>query len=188
LCDLSEPDAPQTIASFIEQHFDGKLDILVHNAGVTRDKMLANMSEDKWDLALAVNLAAVLRGTEALDPLLQDGGRVVCLSSTVGISGNAGQTNYTTAKAGLIGFVRALAPSLKKRGITVNAVAPGFIETRLTDAIPVATREVARRLPNLSQGGLPKDVAEVITFLVSPGAYGITGELVRVCGGALNGA
>jgi 3-oxoacyl-[acyl-carrier protein] reductase len=84
--------------------------------------------------------------------------------------------------------VRALAPSLKKRGITVNAVAPGFIETRLTSAIPVATREVARRLSNLSQGGLPEDVAEVITFLATPGAYGITGEVIRTCGGSFVGA
>ncbi|MBW1880266.1 MAG: 3-oxoacyl-ACP reductase, partial [Deltaproteobacteria bacterium] len=188
LCDLAAEDAPQTIASFVKEHFEGKLDIVVHNAGITRDKMLGNMSDDKWDLTLAVNLAAVLRVTEALDPLLRNGGRVVCLSSTVGISGNAGQTNYATSKAGLIGFVRALAPSLKKRGITVNAVAPGFIETRLTAVIPVATREVARRLSNVSQGGLPEDVAEVITFLTSPGAYGITGEVLRVCGGSFVGA
>jgi len=188
LCDLATEGAAQIITSFLEAHFDGKVDVVVHNAGITRDRMLVNMSEDQWDLTLAVNLAAVLRVTEALDPLLQDGGRVVCLSSTVGISGNAGQTNYATSKAGLIGFVRVLAPSLKKRGITVNAVAPGFIETRLTDAIPVATREVARRLSNLSQGGLPEDVAEVITFLASPGAYGITGEVIRVCGGSFVGA
>ncbi|MBW2257825.1 MAG: 3-oxoacyl-ACP reductase [Deltaproteobacteria bacterium] len=175
LCDLSAEDAPQTIASFVKEHFEGKLDIVVHNAGITRDKMLGNMSD-------------VLRVTEALDPLLRDGGRVVCLSSTVGISGNAGQTNYATSKAGLIGFVRALAPSLKKRGITVNAVAPGFIETRLTAVIPIATREVARRLSNVSQGGLPEDVAEVITFLASPGAHGITGEVLRVCGGSFVGA
>src|SRR5690606_3610251 len=105
-----------------------------------------------------------------------------------GISGNVGQTNYAASKRGIIGLVQSLAPSVKKRGVTVNAIAPGFIETRLTDAIPVATREVARRLSNLAQGGLPEDIAEVVTFLSTPGASGLTGETLRVCGGAYVGA
>ena len=99
-----------------------------------------------------------------------------------------GQTNYAASKAGIIGYVRAMAPALAKRGITINAIAPGFIETRLTAAIPVMIREVARRLSNLGQGGLPRDIGDAVTFLASPGAVGITGSVLRVCGGAYVGA
>jgi 3-oxoacyl-[acyl-carrier protein] reductase len=105
-----------------------------------------------------------------------------------GIAGNAGQTNYATSKAGVIGRVQALAPELAERGLTINAVAPGFIETRMTATIPVAIREVARRLSALGQGGQPEDVAQAIVFLASPGAHGITGRTLRVCGGAFVGA
>ena len=161
---------------------------MVHNAGVTRDKTLAKMRPEQWDLTLAVNLDAVLKITSALDPLIQDHGRLVLLSSIAGIAGNVGQTNYSASKAGVIGAVEALAPRLAERGIAVNAIAPGFIETRLTDAIPVATREIARRLCNLGQGGLPSDIAETATFLASPGAAGLTGQIVRVCGGNFVGA
>jgi len=186
LADVTAEDTPERLRAFLEEL--GGLDILVNNAGVTRDKTLAKMDEGRWDLTLNVNLAAVIRLTAGLDEVLHDGARVVCLSSIAGISGNLGQTNYAASKRGIIGFVQNLAPSLKKRGITVNAIAPGFIETRLTHAIPVATREVARRLSNLAQGGLPEDIAEVITFLASPGSYGLTGEVLRVCGGAYVGA
>jgi len=187
MVDMAAPDAGETINAFVQERFGG-LDILVHNAGVTRDKTFARMREDQWDLCLDVNLAAVLDVTEALTDSLNSYARVICLSSIAGIGGNVGQTNYAASKAGVIGFVAAIAPRLARRGIAVNAVAPGFIETRLTDAIPVATREVARRLPNLSQGGLPSDVAEVITFFASPGACGLTGQVLRVCGGNLMGA
>jgi 3-oxoacyl-[acyl-carrier protein] reductase len=105
-----------------------------------------------------------------------------------GIAGNRGQTNYSASKAGLVGFVQALAPQVADQGITVNAIAPGFIETRLTAAMPVAIREGARRLSALGQGGKPEDVAQAITFLATPGAVGLTGRTVRVCGGALVGA
>ena len=120
--------------------------------------------------------------------LLRDGGRVVALSSVSGIAGNLGQTNYAASKAGVIGYVRARAQALAARGVTVNAVAPGFIETRLTAAMPALVREAGRRLSALGQGGLPGDVAEVITFLSTPGAAGINGAVLRVCGGALVGA
>jgi len=113
---------------------------------------------------------------------------VICLASVAGIAGNMGQTNYAASKAGVIGYVRALAPTLSGKNITVNAIAPGFIETRMTAAIPFATREVARRLCNLAQGGLPADIAELVTFLASPGAAGITGEVIRICGGNYVGA
>ena len=185
--DITDEDGPERIASFVQERFGG-VDIVVHNAGITRDKTLAKMPPELWDLTLAVNLGAILKVTDALEPKLRDGGRVVCLSSIAGIAGNVGQTNYSASKAGVIGFIKAFAPKVASRGITVNAIAPGFIETRLTDAIPVATREVARRLSNLSQGGLPEDIAEVATFLASPGASGLSGQVLRVCGGNFVGA
>jgi 3-oxoacyl-[acyl-carrier protein] reductase len=147
------------------------------------------MSVELWDQVIDVNLAAVIRTTEELvKGPLKDGGRIVCLSSIAGIAGNVGQTNYAASKAGIIGYVRAMSERLADRGITVNAIAPGFIETRLTAAIPVAIREVARRMSALGQGGLPEDVAQAIVFLATPGAQGITGRTLRVCGGSLVGA
>lgn len=187
-CDMTAPDASEVILAFVRDHVKGGLDVVVHNAGITRDKTLGNMEESRWDQVLEVNLNAILRVNEALLSVLNDRGRIICLSSVGGIAGNVGQTNYATTKAALIGFVQALAPSVASRGITVNAVAPGFIETRMTAAVPLARRQMARWLSNLSQGGLPEDVAETITFLASPGAVGVTGQVIRVCGGSLVGA
>jgi 3-oxoacyl-[acyl-carrier protein] reductase len=189
LLDVGAPDAADTLVKTIkEQH--GGVDVVVHNAGVTRDKTLGKMKPELWDLTLGVNLAAPATLTRALldAGLLRDEGRVVCLSSVAGIAGNAGQTNYAASKAGLIGFVRTLADEVAPKGITVNAIAPGFIETQMTAAMPAAIREVARRLSALGQGGQPVDVAEAITFLSLPWADGITGSVLRVCGGAFIGA
>jgi 3-oxoacyl-[acyl-carrier protein] reductase len=187
LVDMSAPDAPARIVAAVSAR--GGVDVVVHNAGITRDKTLARMSAELWDQVIDVNLGAVIRTTEELAKgSLKDGGRIVCLSSIAGIAGNVGQTNYGASKAGIIGYVRALAEQLADRGITVNAIAPGFIETRLTAAIPVAIREVARRMSALGQGGLPEDVAQAIVFLATPGAQGITGRTLRVCGGSLVGA
>lgn len=166
----------------------GPLDIVVHNAGVTRDRTLARMSEAEWRAVLDVNLRAVLTLTPLLVPGLRDGGRIVSLASVTGIAGNVGQTAYAATKAGIMGFTRAMAWSLGPQRITVNAVAPGFIETRLTASIPFAIREAGRRLSALGQGGRPEDVAEAIVFLSSPLAQGITGQTLRVCGGSLLGA
>jgi 3-oxoacyl-[acyl-carrier protein] reductase len=186
--DLADASAPETLAEALTKSFGG-VDIVVHNAGITRDKTLARMSEDQWASVVGVNLAAVLRTTDALvGGPLRDGGRVVALSSIAGLAGNVGQTNYAASKAGVAGFVRALAPVLAPRGITVNAVAPGFIETRLTAAIPFAIREAGRRMSSLGQGGQPEDVGEVVTFLSTPAAVGLTGQVLRVCGGSLVGA
>ena len=186
LLDVTAPDAS---ARILEALGERGVDIVVHNAGITRDKTLARMKPEHWDAVMAVNLAAVVRITDALVPrALRDGGRVVCLSSVSGIAGNVGQTNYSASKAALIGYVDALATQLAPRGITANAIAPGFIETRMTAAIPMMIREAGRRLSALGQGGLPEDVAQAITFLASPGAQGITGSTLRVCGGALIGA
>ena len=187
LVDMSAADAPARIVEAVRAR--GGLDVLVHNAGITRDKTLARMSAELWDQVLDVNLAAVIRVTEELAKgSLKDGGRIVCLSSIAGIAGNLGQTNYAASKAGIIGYVRAMSERLADRGITVNAIAPGFIETRLTAAIPLAIREVARRMSALGQGGLPEDVGQAILFLATPGAQGITGRTLRVCGGSLVGA
>jgi 3-oxoacyl-[acyl-carrier protein] reductase len=186
--DVGSPDAGTRLAAFLKERFGG-VDIVVHNAGITRDKTLARMSPEAWDQVIDINFASILRITEALlSGTLRDGGRIVCLSSTVGISGNVGQANYAASKAGVIGFVRALSTEVASRGITVNAVAPGFIETRMTAAVPFAIREAGRRMSALGQGGQPEDVGEAITFLASPGALGVTGGVLRVCGGSLLGA
>lgn len=186
--DVTDPKAPEAIAEALTRDFGG-VDIVVHNAGITRDKTLARMSDKLWDITIDVNLGAVERIHKALaGGPLRDGGRVVCLSSIAGIAGNMGQTNYAASKAGIIGLVRRLSSELAGRGITVNAIAPGFIETRLTAAIPVVIREFGRRLSALGQGGQPEDVANAITFLSTPGAAGLTGNVLRVCGGALIGA
>jgi 3-oxoacyl-[acyl-carrier protein] reductase len=130
----------------------------------------------------------LLKAEGAGGPILARHGRLIYLSSVVGIAGNLGQANYAAAKSGLLGLVRHYSAPLSSRGITVNALAPGFIETEMTRRIPLATREVARRLNSLNQGGLPGDVAHAAVFLASPGAYGVTGATVRVCGQALVGA
>ncbi len=189
LADVSDPDSPAAIARQLNQEHGG-VDIVIHNAGVTRDKTLARMSADKWEQTIDINLSAVARITRILieGELLRDGGRVICLSSVAGIAGNMGQTNYAASKAGIIGLVHNLAEQLEGRGVTVNAVAPGFIETRLTAAIPVMIREAGRRLSALGQGGLPRDIGDVLTFLSTPQAQGLTGNIIRVCGGALIGA
>lgn len=186
LCDVSSADAPAVIADGLSER---GVDIVVHNAGITRDKTLARMKPELWDQTLSINLDAVAQITRSLvDGPLRNDGRIICLSSVAGIAGNMGQTNYAASKAGVIGLVRQWAPALADRGITVNAVAPGFIETRLTAAIPVVIREVGRRLSALGQGGMPRDVGDLITFLSTPGSSGITGSVIRVCGGAFIGA
>ncbi|MGO4598700.1 3-oxoacyl-ACP reductase [Terrabacter sp. 2RAF25] len=168
----------------------GAIDIVVHNAGITRDKLFVNMDEDRWSSVIDVNLRSILRMNEAILGAggLQDGGRIVCVASIAGIAGNRGQTNYGASKAGVIGLVSALSRELAERGITVNAVAPGFIETEMTARIPFATREIGRRMNSLQQGGHPKDVAETIAWFAQPGAAAVTGQVVRVCGQSLLGA
>ena len=184
--DVTDPTLVDTVTQTLEARGATALDVLVNNAGVTRDKTLGKMSEAQWDLTLGVNLAAVIRLTETLP--LAEGARVVSLSSINGLGGAFGQCNYAASKAGVAGFTRAVAPEFAKRGIAVNAVAPGYIETRMTAAVPITTREAGRRLSALAQGGQPEDVAEVITFLASPGAAGLCGEVIRVCGGNFMGA
>jgi 3-oxoacyl-[acyl-carrier protein] reductase len=187
--DITGDDAPQRLADHLTERHGG-VDVVVHNAGITRDKTLANMDRGWWDAVIAVNLTAQERIDEALlsGKVLNDGGRIVCVSSMAGIAGGKGQTNYAASKAGVIGHVEALAPSLAERKGSINAVAPGFIETEMTGAMPLVPREFGRRLNSLSQGGLPVDVAEAIAFFASPAAVGCNGVTLRVDGQHLIGA
>lgn len=186
--DITQADAPKKIRQFIIDSF-GNLDILVNNAGIIRDKMLANMKPEQWDLVLKVNLDAAIKLTDAfLEIGMNENGRIVSLSSISGIAGNEGQTNYSASKAGLIGYVQAIAEREWLRGITSNAIAPGFIETKMTADLPFFVKEGGRRLSALKQGGLPQDIAETITFLATPLASGISGQVIRVCGGSFIGA
>ncbi|RZT24351.1 3-oxoacyl-[acyl-carrier protein] reductase [Mycobacterium sp. BK558] len=188
--DVTAADAVDRITEHVKEHYGGTLDILVNNAGITRDKLLANMDEGRWDSVLAVNLLAPLRLAEGLvgNGTIGENGRVVGLSSMAGIAGNRGQTNYAATKAGMIGLTDALAAPFGEKSITINAIAPGFIETKMTDAIPLATREVGRRLNSLFQGGQPVDVAEAIAYFASPASNAVTGNTIRVCGQAWLGA
>ncbi|HVQ58135.1 MAG TPA: 3-oxoacyl-ACP reductase [Solirubrobacterales bacterium] len=184
--DITAEDAPQRIA----ERFAGGLDVVVHNAGVTKDRTIAKMPEERWAQLMEINLSSEERINDALldAKLIGSGGRIVCVSSMSGVAGNSGQTNYAASKAGVIGMVEAMAPELAARGATINAVAPGFIETQMTAAMPIGPREAGRRLSSLSQGGLPVDVAETIAWFASPGSTGVNGNTVRVCGQNLLGA
>ena len=186
--DITGKDSPQRIAQHVKQKF-GVVHAVVHNAGITRDKKLANMAEDRWSSVIAVNLTAPERISRELleQGLVADNGRIVGVSSIAGIAGNLGQTNYAASKAGVIGLVDSLAGELTA-GITINAVAPGFIITQMTAAVPFATREVGQRLNAMSQGGLPVDVAETIAWYLSPGSTAVNGNVVRVCGQMMLGA
>lgn len=187
--DITAADAPAQLADhFVGRH--GGVDIVVHNAGITRDKTLAKMKDSAWDAVLAVNLRSQLAVNDVLlaRKVLRDGGRIIGVSSIAGIAGNLGQTNYGTSKAGVIGMVNAYAPVLAERGATINAVAPGFIETKMTAAVPLFIREAGRRMNSMSQGGLPIDVAETIAWYANPGSGMVNGNVVRVCGQSLLGA
>ncbi|MGN6752398.1 MAG: 3-oxoacyl-ACP reductase [Intrasporangium sp.] len=187
--DVTSPEAGATIVEHARSRHGG-LDIVVHNAGITRDKLFVNMDESRWQSVMDVNLRSILRMNEAIlgEGGLGDGGRVVCLSSMAGIAGNRGQSNYAASKAGVIGLVTATAAAVADRAITVNGVAPGFIETEMTARIPFATREIGRRMNSLQQGGQPRDVAETIAWLVQPGAAAVNGQVIRVCGQSMLGA
>lgn len=187
--DITQPEAPKTIAAYLKDHYKG-VDIVVHNAGITRDKRLMNMKPENWSLVIDISVGAPQRITaELLDQgLINKGGRVIGISSIAGIAGNNGQTNYGTAKAGVIGFVNELSGRVAGDGITVNAIAPGFIETDMVKTIPLGIREAGRRMNSMSQGGLPADVAEAIAWYANPGSSAVSGNTVRVCGQSLLGA
>ncbi len=188
--DITAEDAGEQIKAAAEKH--GGLDGIVHNAGVTRDKTLAKMDDKRWDMVMNINLISIANVNKYLieNNVLNSDARIVCVSSISGIAGNLGQTNYSTSKAGVIGLVQATAKQLAELsdGITINAVAPGFIETQMTAQIPFAIREAGRRMNSVNQGGLPVDVAETIAWFSSPASGGVNGNIVRVCGQSLLGA
>jgi 3-oxoacyl-[acyl-carrier protein] reductase len=192
--DITSADAGQRIAAHVAQIHgpDARIWAIVHNAGITRDKLLANLDDAQWGAVLRVNLAAEIAINEVLLGDVPGGlgqqGRIVGIASTSGVAGNKGQTNYAASKAGVMGLVWAQAEELTGRPVTVNAVAPGFIETDMTAAIPFVQREVFRRTNSLSQGGRPVDVAETIAYFCDPASGGIDGQVVRVCGQNLVGA
>lgn len=165
----------------------GKIDILVNNAGITRDTLLMRMTEEQWDAVLAVNLKSVFNLTRAvLQPMLkQKGGSIINMSSVVGVSGNAGQSNYSASKAGIIGFTKSVAKEVGSRNIRVNAIAPGFIITEMTDKLPEDVKnDWIGKIP-LRRGGTPTDVANTALYLASDLSSYVSGQTIHVCGGML---
>lgn len=179
--DAAQVDA--AIEGIMARH--GRIDILVNNAGITRDNLLMRMKDDEWGSIIDTNLTSVFRLSRAvLRPMMKARyGRIVSIASVVGVSGNAGQTNYAAAKAGMIGFSKSLAQEVGSRGITVNCVAPGFIDTDMTKTLPEAARaKLLERIP-LGKLGMPEDIAQAVAFLASDGAGYVTGSTLHVNGG-----
>jgi len=182
--DFADSAAPSVAVEAVVKEW-GRLDILVNNAGLTRDTLVMRMSEADWDIVMQTNLrAAFLASKAALRPMLkQKYGRIVNVSSLAGVTGNAGQANYSASKAGLIGLTKALAKEVGSRNITVNAVAPGFIDTELTSGLPAELLERARQAAAIPRIGTPADVAPAIVFLASREAGYITGQVLGIDGG-----
>jgi len=176
-----------TVTELVKKIVDdwGRLDILINNAGITRDNLLLKMSEDDFDKVIATNLKGVFNCTKAVTKLMmrQRGGRIVNMSSVVGLKGNISQTNYAAAKAGIIGFTKSAARELASRGVTVNAVAPGLINTDMTAALSEKVKEVMLQEIPAGRMGTPEDVANAVAFLVSDQAAYITGQVLSVDGG-----
>lgn len=185
-CDVSQWCQVESLVDATLREF-GQLDFMINNAGITRDTLLLRMDDDAWDAVMEVNLKGVFHGTRAaLKPMLkQRYGRIVNMTSVIGISGNAGQANYAAAKAGIIGFTRAAAKEVASRGITVNAIAPGYIETHMTASLSAELREqVLKRIP-LGRLGTPEDVAGVVAFLCSDASAYMTAQVIVVDGGMI---
>lgn len=182
--DVSSPEAAATLVSCTREEFGG-VDVLVNNAGITRDKIAMRMGDEDFDEVIATNLrGAFLLSREVLRPMMRARrGRIINLSSVVALRGNAGQVNYAASKAGLIGMTKSLAREVAGRGITVNAVAPGYIETDMTAVMPEAAREAMTSGIPAGRAGTPEDVAKAVAFLASDDAAYITGEVLRVDGG-----
>ncbi len=183
-CDVSDFAAGEAVIKQIIEEF-GKIDFLINNAGITRDKLMLNMTEAEFDAVINVNLKGAFNMTKHVyKPFMrQRSGRIVNLASIVGLNGNAGQANYCASKAGVIGMTKAVAKELAARGVTVNAVAPGYIDTPMTQALSDKVKdEIAAMIP-MKRRGLPEDVANVIAFLCSDYASYVTGEVIRVDGG-----
>ena len=182
--DASSFDASEALCSAVAADF-GRIDILVNNAGITRDNLLMRMTEADWDLVIKVNLKSVFNLTKAAQKYMikQRSGSIINMSSVVGVSGNAGQSNYSASKAGLIGFTKSIAQEIGSRNVRCNAIAPGYIETDMTAKLPEEVRKAwAERIP-LRRGGKPEDVANVAVFLASDLSAYVSGQVINVCGG-----
>ena len=183
LADVSKLEEVEKMIQDIKKEF-GRLDVLVNNAGITQDKTLAKMTKEEWQKVIDVDLTGVFNCTKAALPLIiQNQGKIVSLSSLVGQRGNFGQTNYAAAKAGIIGFTKALAKEVGRFGVTVNAIAPGFIETRLTENLSPEVKETVKKFTPLGRFGKPEEVANLVFFLASEEANFITGAVVNIDGG-----
>ncbi|WP_282138008.1 3-oxoacyl-[acyl-carrier-protein] reductase [Rossellomorea aquimaris] len=183
-CNVSDSDAVQVMVKETIGQF-GSVDILVNNAGITRDNLLMRMKEAEWDDVININLKGVFLCTKAVtrQMMKQRSGRIINISSIVGVSGNPGQANYVAAKSGVIGLTKTTARELAPRGITVNAIAPGFISTDMTDQLPEDVRnEMLKQIP-LSRFGDPQDIAKVVTFVASESASYMTGQTLHIDGG-----
>lgn len=177
-------DGSQAFVDAVVEEF-GSVDILINNAGITRDNLLMRMTEADWDIVITVNLKSIFNMTKAVQKVMlkQKSGSIVNMSSVVGIEGNAGQSNYSSSKAGLIGFTKSIAQELGSRNIRVNAVAPGFIATAMTDKLPEDVRKNWVQAIPLRREGKPEDVANVCIFLASEMSSYVTGQVISVCGG-----
>ena len=184
MMDVTDSASIEAAVKQVEQNY-GAPGILVNNAGITRDNLLMRMKDEEWEAIINTNLSSIYRLTKAcLRPMTKaKKGRIISIASVVGVSGNAGQTNYAAAKAGVIGFSKSLAREVGSRGITVNVVAPGFIDTDMTRALPEAQREALLGQIPLARLGDPAEIAQAVAFLASPGAAYITGETLHVNGG-----
>ncbi|PFA67915.1 beta-ketoacyl-ACP reductase [Bacillus sp. AFS015802] len=183
-CNVSDAEAVQAMVKETIGHF-GSIDILVNNAGITKDNLLMRMKESEWDDVININLKGVFLCTKAVtrQMMKQRSGRIINISSIVGVSGNPGQANYVAAKSGVIGLTKTTAKELAPRGITVNAIAPGFISTDMTDQLPEDVRnEMLKQIP-LSRFGDPEDIAKVVTFVASDSASYMTGQTLHIDGG-----
>ena len=163
----------------------GRIDVLVNNAGITKDGLMMRMDEAQWDAVIDTNLKSAFNFIHACTPIMarQRGGSIICISSVVGVSGNAGQCNYSASKAGLIGLVKSMAKEMGPRGIRANCIAPGFIATDMTGALPENVRQEWEKQIPLRRGGTPEDVANVALFLASDLAGYVTGQVINCCGG-----
>lgn len=185
--ELVDVSSSTAVSSWVKAVFNkyGQIDVLVNNAGITRDGLIMRMKEEDWDAVININLKSAFNCIKAVSTIMvkQRSGRIISLASVVGVMGNPGQANYVASKAGMIGLTKTVAKELGSRGITVNAVAPGFIDTDMTAVLPDKAKEAMLSMIPLQRAGTPQDVADAITFLASDSAAYITGQVIHVTGG-----